>query len=169
MELFYYQNQKRLGPVNSAQIRALAARGEITPETIVEAGGKKLPAAKVKGLEFPAPVPPPVPAAPEPAPLPEMLPASGPESPFARELKAAGSALEKSVKNISQIGWVIIGGWFLEFAVCVIVAANTENAFPIILGAFLSVIPAGIAASVFFFLGNLGRFVLAWTRFHNDN
>ena len=190
MELFYYQNQKRLGPVNSAQIRALAAAGEITPETIVEAGGKKLPAAKVKGLEFPAPVPPAILSDPEPAPesktvyspfgggtrvqidpapLPAMEPASAPDPPYSRELKASASALEKSVKNISQIGWVIVGGWLIEFLICLIAAMNSENPAPFIVGGLLSVIPAGIAASVFFFLGNLGRFLLAWTRFHNSN
>lgn len=168
MELFYYRDQKRLGPVNSAQIRALAARGEITPETVLEVGGKKLPAAKVNGLEFPAPVPPPVPPAdpvPEPATLPAMAPASDPP----HELKVSAAALEKSVKNIRQIGWLIVGGWVVEFLICVVAAMNSKDPGPFIVGGLLSVIPAGVAASVFFFLGNLGRFVLAWTRFHNDN
>lgn len=180
MELFYYHNQKRLGPVNSAQIRALAARGEITPETIVEAGGKSFPAAKIRGLEFPAPVPPAVPADPEPpaagyivSPYGGAIPRNSAEpAPAAdqpHELKVSAAALEKSVKNIRQIGWVIVGGWVVEFLICLVAAMNSKDPGPFIVGGLLSAVPAGVAASVFFFLGNLGRFLLAWTRFHNDN
>lgn len=72
MDLYYYQDSKRLGPVNADQLRALALQGIITPETKIEAGNKKLPARKVKGLVFDSPgteppvVPPPVEQEPEP-------------------------------------------------------------------------------------------------------
>lgn len=185
MELFYYQNQKRLGPVNSAQIRALAARGEITPETIVEAGGKSLPAAKIKGLEFPAPVPPAVPADPDPpAAVPFVAPYGGvqyikpeekpaaPEIPSSEraqaELRLAAQFVDSSCVALKAVGWLFYIGAAVSFFGGIIAAANTENF------AFIGIGLAGLAAGwssaqIPFALEKMGRFLLAWTRFHNDN
>jgi len=85
MELYYYEGSTRLGPVNPAQLKALAARGIVTPDTVVESGAKKLLASKVKGLEFPpaAPsVPPPVPPV-----FPAAEPAAAPAEPAAASEK----------------------------------------------------------------------------------
>jgi hypothetical protein len=54
MTRWYYtsDNKQRLGPVSAEQLRQLALAGTIRPEHMVmrEAGGKWIPAAKVKGL-----------------------------------------------------------------------------------------------------------------------
>lgn len=63
MQIYYYEGEDRRGPVNPVQLKTLAASGRVTPETIVEVGDKRLPARKVKGLEFPAAAPPVVPPA----------------------------------------------------------------------------------------------------------
>ena len=66
MEFFYLEKTgEKRGPVNAAQLKTLAANGTITPETVIEAGGRTLPASKVKGLGFVPVTPPPVPK-PEP-------------------------------------------------------------------------------------------------------
>ncbi|MGI5831093.1 MAG: DUF4339 domain-containing protein [Thermoguttaceae bacterium] len=64
MEFHYYADGKRLGPVNSAQLRELARTGVITPDTMIRKEDKKTRARNVKGLEFPPPVVPDLP--PEP-------------------------------------------------------------------------------------------------------
>ena len=98
MELYYYEGSTRLGPVNPAQLRALVDRGVITPDTVIEAGSKKLLAVKVKGLEFPPGAPPPVEpqaasAAPVPPPLPPVdPPAAEPKKETKTVLTAFGAA-----------------------------------------------------------------------------
>ena len=52
MEYFYYVGKDRRGPVSSSQIKSFAQSGMITPDTIIEADGKKYLASKVKGLSF---------------------------------------------------------------------------------------------------------------------
>lgn len=52
---FYYDsNANKLGPINNAQLKILAANGTIRPDTIVEMeDGKSGRAGKIKGLTFP--------------------------------------------------------------------------------------------------------------------
>ena len=52
MEYFYYVGNDRRGPVTSSQIKSFAKSGMIAPDTIIEAGGKKYLASKIKGLSF---------------------------------------------------------------------------------------------------------------------
>lgn len=172
MQIYYYKGKDRLGPINPAQLRALAASGSVTPETLVEAGGKVLQAAKVKGLEFPAAVPPvsaPAPRQPVPItdPLPEMIPA-GTEDPFEGPFRAASAALEKSAKNLNQIGWAVVVLWLVGLALAGIAELSSDLGGSAFFPALLSGIPSGVAASVFFFLAKLGRFLIAWTRYKNQ-
>ncbi|MFO0968856.1 MAG: DUF4339 domain-containing protein [Gemmataceae bacterium] len=55
---FYTRQRRRIGPVSSAQLRELAARGLLAPTDMLlrEGQAKWVPAAKVKGLVFGAPV-----------------------------------------------------------------------------------------------------------------
>ena len=92
MEFYYYFGSEKRGPVNPAQLKALVAAGEIVPETILETGGRRLPASKIKGLSFPAPVPPPVPPA-EPAPAARNT--SEESDHFTRLLRSRSVTLEK--------------------------------------------------------------------------
>lgn len=67
MNWYYYdQNGEKIGPISSADLKALAAQGIITPETKVEnQNGRSALAGKVNGLTFPdatAPKQPNVPA-----------------------------------------------------------------------------------------------------------
>lgn len=55
MEFYYYEGDQRRGPVNAEQLKAMAKNGIITPDTIIESGGKRLPASKIVGLVFYAP------------------------------------------------------------------------------------------------------------------
>lgn len=69
MVLWYYDSEnRRQGPINPAQFRALVARGIIVPDTIMEAeGGKRGKASQIPGVVFPAnAAPPPIPPRAEP-------------------------------------------------------------------------------------------------------
>lgn len=211
MELYYYEGSTRLGPVNPAQLKALAARGIVTPDTVVEAGSKKLLASKVKGLEFPPAAPPPVepqaaalvpppvppvappvepvaePAAAEPKketrtiltafgattveldpdPLPEMPPASGPENPFEKSFRESAAELSASSKNISQVGWLFVFCGAVSGLIGVAAAVATDNAGALLPG-IAALVGGLISAQVPFFLGKLGRFALAWTRYQEN-
>lgn len=188
MELYYYEGSTRLGPVNPAQLKALAARGIVTPDTVVEAGSKKLLASKVKGLEFPpaAPaVPPPVPPvfpAAEPAAAPSEKPRtetvftpfggvevekSLPEMPPAGSSSAADSArresiasLDKACDQVTQIGWLfaLLAGLGAAGALF----AFVQGVGPGIVSGIASAISCGIACQLFFFLGKVGRFLIDW-------
>lgn len=59
MQYYYIKGSKRLGPINADQLRSLSSQGVITGDTIVETEDRSvsIPARKVKGLEFPSPVP----------------------------------------------------------------------------------------------------------------
>lgn len=52
---YYYDNiRDKTGPITASTLRELARIGVITPDTILETDdGKRAPAIKVKGLEFP--------------------------------------------------------------------------------------------------------------------
>lgn len=52
MEYFYYVDGNRKGPVNAAQLKALAMNGNINENTIIECGDKVSRAGKIKGLTF---------------------------------------------------------------------------------------------------------------------
>ena len=114
MDFYYMQDGSRRGPVNAAQLKALARQGIITPETQILTGdGRQSHARKIKGLEFaPAAVPPPAPepetdlysvAAPPAAPpavaepirsTPAAEPAPAPEVPLVPDQPAAPSPPE---------------------------------------------------------------------------
>jgi Fe-S oxidoreductase len=68
---YYARNNQRVGPLSSAQLKALAAAGTLTPaDRVLRVGTKKwVPAAKVKGL-FPVT---PSPSTPPPPPSPCVL------------------------------------------------------------------------------------------------
>lgn len=52
MNIYYYQDSERLGPVNAEQLRSLASAGLVKPWTDIEVDGKIYQASKVKGLVF---------------------------------------------------------------------------------------------------------------------
>ena len=69
MVLWYYDKEnRRQGPINPAQFKALVARGIIVPDTIMETeGGKRGKASQIPGAVFPTNVtPPPIPPRTEP-------------------------------------------------------------------------------------------------------
>ncbi|MBR3218426.1 MAG: DUF4339 domain-containing protein [Thermoguttaceae bacterium] len=71
MDLWYYDKEnRRQGPINPAQFKALVARGIIVPDTRLETGeGKRAKASQIPGIVFPANVtPPPIPPRAEPIP-----------------------------------------------------------------------------------------------------
>ncbi|MDR0870877.1 MAG: GYF domain-containing protein [Planctomycetaceae bacterium] len=77
MANWYYhdKNGQKQGPINSVQLKTLAAQGIITPDTtITTEKGRGAIAGQIKGLEFPQqmvpPVPPPVP---RPVPVPPVV------------------------------------------------------------------------------------------------
>lgn len=179
MEIYYYKDQERLGPVNPAQLRALVSAGVVLPGTLVESGGKVIPAAKVKGLEFPAapsaPFVTPSPAAAEKpktetvftpyggvevdVPLPAMPPAgSSSAADSARRESIAG--LEKACVQVTQIGWLfaLLAGLGAAGALF----AFVQGVGPGIVSGIASAISCGIACQLFFFLGKVGRFLLDW-------
>lgn len=65
---FYNENGQRRGPVDASELKKLASDGVITPETIIEFNGQTTAAKNVKGLDFHAAPPVPVPDA-EPSPF----------------------------------------------------------------------------------------------------
>ncbi len=166
MNFFYFDADQRRGPVNAAQLRALAANGTITPETTIEAGGRTLPARKIKGLEFapavypveePAPVP-----EPEPEPEPVTVPAPDPPKPSAAQ-RAARNSLESWVGFLTFIGWaeIILGAIGGSF--CLIAGLSDDK--PELIGAGIgSAIGGFVSAILPLSIASIGRFMLT----HHD-
>lgn len=179
MQIYYYEGEDRKGPVNPAQLKTLAASGRVTPETPVEIDGKKVRAAKVKGLSFaPASAPAP-PVVPPPAPDP-VLPAQAAEpapetetrfTPFGAVQVEITPTPEPAVVQgdtyrqlfVSQsnaikkegTGFFVLAGIIVFSAV--IVAGATES-LPLGLG-------VGSSAAPFYFFGRLFRWLGAYGQF----
>ena len=168
MDFYYFDADQRRGPVNAAQLRALAANGTITPETTIEAGGRTLPARKIKGLEF-APADPPAvypveEPAPEPAPAPEPVivkprePDPPQPSPAA---KKARKSLETWVSNLTTIAWLEIIAGVVGGAIC-FTQGDRDDSFII---AGIGAIIGGIGAAILpLSIASIGRFMLT----HHD-
>lgn len=166
MDFFYFDADQRRGPVNAAQLRALAANGIITPDTTVEAGGRTLPARRIKGLEFASPVYP----VEEPAPDPEPAPAPEPVIAKPREpdppqpspaAKKARKSLETWVSNLTTIAWLEIIAGVVGGAIC-FTQGDRDDSFII---AGIGAIIGGIGAAILpMSIASIGRFLLT----HHD-
>ncbi len=80
MEFYYYDGDERKGPYRADELVEFAQMGILTPTTVIEAGGKRAQASKVKGLfpEEPSEIPPAseppvVQNVPDPFPIDEIL------------------------------------------------------------------------------------------------
>lgn len=196
MEFFYLEKTgEKRGPVNSAQLRALASNGIITPDTVIIAGGRNLPARKVKGLEFAAPVPPvvsepepePYPIA-DPLPAPEPTPAPTPSTVFTH----GGAYVDTSVSegrpgtvNKARKRFVESGHWlesvcnFLNFlggveiiagvigCVLAVTGADHDNKDILIPAGVTALVSGIVSAVVAFYLSAIGRFLIAWSDLQN--
>ena len=182
MDFFYFAADQRRGPVNAAQLKALALQGIITPETTVEAGSKTLPARKIKGLEFGSPAPPTVsevpfddPAeaetlgsAPDPVPAPEPAPAAPADEKEEKVRKAkeraraaARKSLEDWVSSLTAIAWIeiivgVVGG--------VICFMNVDNNDSFIIAGVAAIVGGFVSAILPSAIASIGRFLLT----HHD-
>ena len=186
MDFFYFDADQRRGPVNTAQLRALAANGIITPETTIEAGGRTLPARRIKGLEF-APADPPAvypveEPAPDPAPVPtktiitpggafvtdsapEPAPADDKEE-KARKWKEraradARGSLDGWVSFLTIIGWIEIIGGVLGGILCFM---NGDRNDSFVIAGFAAIIGGLVSAILPLAIASIGRFMLT----HHD-
>jgi len=187
MDFFYFDADQRRGPVNAAQLRALAANGTITPETTIEAGGRTLPARRIKGLEF-APADPPAvypveEPVPEPAPAPvtvftpggafvtDSAPEPAPEPADDKEEKArkrkeraradARGSLDGWVSFLTIIGWIEIIGGVLGGILCFMNAGSNDS---FVIAGFSAIIGGLVSAILPLAIASIGRFLLA----HHD-
>lgn len=111
MEFFYLDNGQRRGPIDTAQLRALAQQGIITQETVVFCGDRQAKAGRIKGLTFGNPIP----AEPEKKTLTERMEAKAAEL----EEKAAALAATRKGK-LTRLGWkVLFGGLFAALAISI--------------------------------------------------
>lgn len=167
MDFYYFDADQRRGPVNAAQLRALAANGIITPDTTIEAGGRNLPARRIKGLEFAPADPPAAYPVEEPAPDPEPAPADDKEEKARkrkeRERAAARASLEWWASSLRAIGWLeiiigIVGGGFCMFI-------GSDNGNDALIGTGIGAIVGGFISSILpLALASIGRFLLT----HHD-
>ncbi|MBR2694129.1 MAG: DUF4339 domain-containing protein [Thermoguttaceae bacterium] len=184
MDFFYFDADQRLGPVNAAQLKALALQGIITPDTVIEAGSKTLPARKIKGLEFGSPAPPPVeevpfddPAeaetlgsAPDPVPEPEPAPAAPADEKEEKARKRkeraradARGSLDGWVSFLTIIGWIEIIGGAIAGSFCLIAGLSDDK--PELIGAGIgSAIGGFVSAILPLSIASIGRFMLT----HHD-
>lgn len=180
MEFYYLHGNEKRGPINTAQLRALVLQGVIVPETTVLTGGRTLPARKIKGLEFPAAVPPVAPSVgaeptaetvyPVVPPLAEPA-VIGPEPPAAPETKSEVT-LEKTVPGTDPprsllhkrsevlekegLGFFILAGIIVFIAM--MTAAGTDSV-PLAFGVGGSAFPLYVLGRFFRWLGAYGKFV----------
>ena len=168
MDFFYLdETGEKRGPVNSAQLRALAYNGDITPDTVIEAvietGGRLISAGKIKGLVFPPPPEEPAPDPdPEPEPEPVTVPAPDPPKPSAAQ-RAARNSLESWVGFLTFIGWaeIILGA--IGGAFCLIAGLSDDK--PELIGAGIgSAIGGFVSAILPLSIASIGRFMLT----HHD-
>jgi len=189
MEFFYLEKTgEKRGPVNSAQLRALAANGILTPETVIIAGGRNLPARKVKGLEFAVPVPPvvsepepePYPIA-DPLPAPEPTPAPTPSTVFtsggtyvdtsvsATAPEPSGKIASRKQKARDNLEWWVtsltaIAGFEIILGIiggvfCII--RGVEDGADALIGTGVGAIIGGFASAILpLALASIGRFLL---------
>ena len=55
---YYDKNGEKIGPITTSALKAIAAQGHITPETVIEnRNGRSVVAGTVNGLTFPKPAP----------------------------------------------------------------------------------------------------------------
>ncbi len=114
MDFYYLDNGQKRGPIDTAQLRALAQQGVITQETVVIAGDRQAKAGQIKGLTFGNPIP----AEPAKKTLTERMEAKAAEL----EAKAAAAAATPKGK-LTLLGYkVLFGGLFGALAVSIIVA-----------------------------------------------
>ncbi|MGI5832908.1 MAG: DUF4339 domain-containing protein [Thermoguttaceae bacterium] len=164
MALYYFQEGEKLGPVNSAQLRALVRTGVVTPDTIIEKKGRLAYAREVKGLKIPPPT-----IGPEmPPAIPPVVEEEGPVFvPGADRASVSGEAEELVAASrwMSTVGVIFVlsggAGFFLGLLYLLALIFQVSVIPEVAVGCIAGSISCMISGLVFLFLGALGRFLVS--------